>query len=96
MSRPLALHVSALNDAEFALYTAAILDISEHDPADVQDYDKLDVGVREARAWLRGRYPALTPAALDAVRLLVSAAISLSSHPRSSATSPRISRQQTF
>ena len=64
MSRPLALHVSALNDAEFALYTAAILDISEHDPADVQDYDKLDVGVREARAWLRGRYPALTPAAL--------------------------------
>ena len=67
MSRPLALHVSALNDAEFALYTAAILDISEHDPADVQDYDKLDVGVREARAWLRGRYNDLPVQQIDSI-----------------------------
>ncbi|KAH9930465.1 uncharacterized protein BXZ73DRAFT_90288 [Epithele typhae] len=66
MSRPLTLHVSALNDAEYAAYTASLHDIVEQPPPAV-DYDKLQLGVREARAWLRGRYPALTPASIDAI-----------------------------
>ncbi|RDX39448.1 hypothetical protein OH76DRAFT_1424321, partial [Lentinus brumalis] len=35
-------------------------------------YDKLAVGVREARAWLRGRYPALAPSTLDSILRLFS------------------------
>lgn len=65
MSRPLTLHVSALNDAEYARYTASIHDILDSQP---QDYDKAAVGVREARAWLRGRYPTLASHTLDSVR----------------------------
>ncbi|PIL28248.1 hypothetical protein GSI_09660 [Ganoderma sinense ZZ0214-1] len=64
MSRPLTLHVSALNDAEFARYTASIHDILDSEPP---DYDKAAVGVREARAWLRGRYPTLASHTLDSI-----------------------------
>ena len=94
MSRPLTLHVSALNDAEFSTYTSSIHDIVEHDASAVSDYDKLVVGVREARAWLRGRYPSLPPASLDAVRTRLPAVGPFSSHRRSSASGPRISLQQ--
>ena len=94
MSRPLTLHVSALNGAEYATYTSSIHDIVENDPKPVPDYDKLTVGVREARAWLRGRYPALAPTDLDAVRTSLSVVDSLSSHRRSFASSPRISPLQ--
>ncbi|KAM5541860.1 hypothetical protein V8D89_004589 [Ganoderma adspersum] len=64
MSRPLTLHVSALNDAEYARYTASIHDILDSEPP---DYDKAAVGVREARAWLRGRYPTLASHTLDSI-----------------------------
>ncbi|KAI0777827.1 hypothetical protein BD413DRAFT_519934 [Trametes elegans] len=69
MSRPLTLHVSALNDAEFTTYTSSIHDIVDYDPnqASVPDYDKLSVGAREARAWLRGRYPAIPLHVLDKI-----------------------------
>ncbi|TBU57117.1 hypothetical protein BD310DRAFT_930036 [Dichomitus squalens] len=71
MSRPLTLHVSALNDAEYTLYTSSIHDIIEYDGQHPPDYDKLSVGVREARAWLRGRYPTLASNTLDSIfRLL--------------------------
>ncbi|KAI0699144.1 hypothetical protein C8T65DRAFT_710028 [Cerioporus squamosus] len=84
MSRPLTLHVSALNDAEYTTYTASIHDIVEADAAHAPDYDKLAVGVREARAWLRGRYPALAPSTLDSVHVLTAgqffAALRLVSH----------------
>ncbi|RDX39832.1 hypothetical protein OH76DRAFT_1562308 [Lentinus brumalis] len=72
MSRPLTLHVSALNDAEYTTYTNSIHDIVEADAAHAPDYDKLAVGVREARAWLRGRYPALAPSTLDSILRLFS------------------------
>ena len=65
MSRPLTLHVSALNDAEYSRYTASIHDILDSEPP---DYDKAVVGIREARAWLRGRYPTLASHTLDSVR----------------------------
>ncbi|KAI0674708.1 hypothetical protein C8Q78DRAFT_1016369 [Trametes maxima] len=69
MSRPLILHVSALNNAEFATYTSSIHDIVDYSPAHapVPDYDKLVVGVREARAWLRGRYHSVTPSTIDSI-----------------------------
>ena len=44
MSRPLTLHVSALNDTEFSTYTSSIHDIVEHEANAVSDYDKLVVG----------------------------------------------------
>lgn len=87
MSRPLTLHVSALNDAEYTTYTASIHDIVETDAAHTPDYDKLAVGVREARAWLRGRYPALASSTLDSVRPCLSDLIRLSSRRRSSGCS---------
>ncbi|KAI0654839.1 hypothetical protein C8Q70DRAFT_1047716 [Cubamyces menziesii] len=69
MSRPLTLHVSALNDAEFTTYTSSIHDIVDYNPqhAHTLDYDKLAVGVREARAWLRGRYSSIAPNTLDTI-----------------------------
>ncbi|RPD55623.1 hypothetical protein L226DRAFT_537099 [Lentinus tigrinus ALCF2SS1-7] len=72
MSRPLTLHVSALNDAEYTTYTSSIHDIVETDAEPTTDYDKLAVGVREARAWLRGRYPALASHTLDSILRLFS------------------------
>ncbi|CDO76670.1 hypothetical protein BN946_scf184305.g2 [Trametes cinnabarina] len=69
MSRPLTLHVSALNDAEYTTYTSSIHDITDYSPehARAVDYDKLTVGAREARAWLRGRYPTIAPTTLDTI-----------------------------
>ncbi|KAI1785062.1 hypothetical protein LXA43DRAFT_1100690 [Ganoderma leucocontextum] len=69
MSRPLTLHVSALNDSEFAHYTSSIHDILDCEPP---DYDTATVGVREVRAWLRGRYPTLASHTLDSILRLFS------------------------
>ena len=46
MSRPLLLHVSALSEAEYARYQSAYDELAIDGP---------DIGVREARGWLRGR-----------------------------------------
>ncbi|KAL1941775.1 hypothetical protein VTO73DRAFT_6775 [Trametes versicolor] len=75
MSRPLTLHVSALNDAEFTTYTSSLHDIIDYDPKQASaapDYDRLTVGVREARAWLRGRYPTIAPNTMDTILRLFS------------------------
>ncbi|KAJ3750982.1 hypothetical protein DFH05DRAFT_1519142 [Lentinula detonsa] len=70
-SRRLNLHVSALNDAEYQLYTASLADITltdsridgiEHDDT---YFENIHVSVREARAWLRGRYSHISAATLD-------------------------------
>ncbi|KAJ4485560.1 hypothetical protein J3R30DRAFT_1374642 [Lentinula aciculospora] len=70
-SRRLNLHVSALNDAEYKLYTTSLADITltdspddgiEHDDA---YFENISVSVREARAWLRGRYSHIQAAMLD-------------------------------
>lgn len=70
--RPLILHVSALNDLEYNLFTSSLNDLAvSPDPNTVQDdahFEAMSVGVREVRAWLRGRYPNLPTADIDKVR----------------------------
>jgi hypothetical protein len=74
--RQLALHTSALNDAEYDLYTASLVDIaddrSDHDAVDDAHYERMSIGVREARAWLRGRYSHIPASAIDAILKLFS------------------------
>lgn len=69
--RRLDLHVSALNDAEFDLYTSSFADILADDDDKVTHddayYERITIGVREARAWLRGRYSHIPAATLESV-----------------------------
>ena len=72
--RRLNLHASALNDAEYDLYTTSLDDLAES-PTDNdanRSYDdayfeQLSVGLREARAWFRGRYSHVPVADIDSV-----------------------------
>ncbi|KAG1806980.1 uncharacterized protein BJ212DRAFT_1580489 [Suillus subaureus] len=69
--RPLVLHVSALNDLEYSLFTSALNDLAvSPDPNTVHNdahFEAMSVGVREVRAWLRGRYPNLPTADIDKI-----------------------------
>ncbi|KAH0834650.1 hypothetical protein J3R83DRAFT_10160 [Lanmaoa asiatica] len=77
--RPLTLHVSALSDSEYNLYTTSLNDLatdSTDGNANISSttnvrgdahYDRTSVGVREARAWLRGRYSDLPASDIDAI-----------------------------
>ena len=68
--RPLALHASALSDAEYDLYTTSLRDIAlADDDGNREDayFEKITVGVREARAWLRGRYSHIPAPVIDGV-----------------------------
>lgn len=71
--RPLTLHVSALSDVEYDLYTTSLDDLAtdgNNDTTHVRDgghYERMTVGVREVRAWLRGRYSHLPASDIDAV-----------------------------
>ncbi|OSX63792.1 hypothetical protein POSPLADRAFT_1055874 [Postia placenta MAD-698-R-SB12] len=70
--RPLILHPSALTNAEYSLYLASLRDLADNDVpalADPQrhDHEHFAVGVREARAWLRGRYAGLAPGVIDSI-----------------------------
>lgn len=67
--RPLTLHASALSHGEYGMYTAAFQDLVEERAEYQPDayYEETTGGVREARAWLRGRYPELGAADLDLV-----------------------------
>lgn len=69
-SRPLILHVSALNDAEYLLYTSSLTDITLSEIRATHDdvyLENLSLSVREARAWLRGRYSHIPAAIVDNV-----------------------------
>ena len=82
--RSLFLHVSALNDDEYTLFTSSFADLVASDPPlkSDDDFEKLTVSIREARAWLRGRYPDLPVSDLDQVRIFLSLApIQLFTHP---------------
>ena len=68
--RQLSLHVSALNDLEYSAYTEALHDLVADDKPPSDDYQGVSVGVREVRAWLRGRYASMPLADVDAVRYL--------------------------
>ncbi|KAG6331138.1 hypothetical protein ID866_7953, partial [Astraeus odoratus] len=69
--RPLTLHASALSDSEYSLYTSSLNDLcvsNDTDPTAVYGdahYETMAVGVREARAWLRGRYQDLPASDID-------------------------------
>ncbi|KAG1726029.1 uncharacterized protein EDB91DRAFT_1061853 [Suillus paluster] len=69
--RPLTLHVSALNDLEYNLYTSALNDLAASPNTttfyDDAHYEAMSVGIREVRAWLRGRYPHLLAADIDEI-----------------------------
>ncbi|KAG6860503.1 hypothetical protein C0995_010489 [Termitomyces sp. Mi166 len=65
--RPLTLHASALNDEEYELYTASLRDLDDHlDTAKHDDayYEGMQIGVREVRGWMRGKYAHLQPGIL--------------------------------
>ncbi|KAF8490249.1 hypothetical protein F5888DRAFT_1808240 [Russula emetica] len=67
--RSLFLHVSALNDDEYTLFTTSFADLVAPDlplKSD-DDFEKHTVSIREARAWLRGRYPDLPVSDLDQI-----------------------------
>lgn len=70
--RPLDLHISALNDDEYALYTGALHDLALQIDGDTHDdtyYQTLSVGVRETRAWLRGKFSSVPAPDVDSVRI---------------------------
>ncbi|KAH0579780.1 hypothetical protein H2248_002617 [Termitomyces sp. 'cryptogamus'] len=65
--RPLTLHASALNDEEYELYTASLRDLNDYSDSATHDdayYEGTQVGVREVRGWMRGRYAHLQPGIL--------------------------------
>ncbi|KAJ7853667.1 hypothetical protein B0H14DRAFT_3865728 [Mycena olivaceomarginata] len=65
--RPLSLHTSALNDAEYTIFTenlASLLDQDSDDP------EAQTLTIREARAWMRGRYPGIPAATIDRILAL--------------------------
>jgi hypothetical protein len=68
MQRPLNLHVSALSDEEYPLFTSSFADIVNDGslPSKIS-YDKQAVSIREARAWLRGRYADIPVSDVDEV-----------------------------
>ncbi|KAJ7660537.1 hypothetical protein B0H17DRAFT_1337340 [Mycena rosella] len=74
-ARRLALHPSALSDAEHALFTASLADLADT----TGDLEHVSVSVREARAWLCGRYAALGSGTVDAILRLFAPATTLSS-----------------
>ncbi|KAJ7622754.1 hypothetical protein DFH06DRAFT_763708 [Mycena polygramma] len=62
--RPLSLHTSALNDAEYTLFTenlGSLLDSDGDDP------EAQTLTIREVRAWMRGRYPGIPAPTIDRV-----------------------------
>lgn len=70
--RRLSLHASALSDDEYDLYTSSIEDLALcdsnlNDTRDDTFYERIAVGVREVRAWLRGRYRDTPVNTIDAV-----------------------------
>lgn len=75
--RQLSLHASALNDAEYELYTSILQGLvwaddqenSSASPSGHDDayYEQMRVGAREVRAWIRGRYAHIAPATIDGI-----------------------------
>ncbi|KAG7095529.1 hypothetical protein E1B28_006266 [Marasmius oreades] len=75
--RRLDLHVSALNDAEYNLYTSSLADITLTDKQDLKGhddtyYEQLSLSLREARAWLKGRYSHLPSTVIENILRLFS------------------------
>ena len=78
--RRLFLHLSALSDDEYAVYLGALRDVLDvEDDGDgstktMREEDEFElegreIGVREVRAWMKGRYRDVRPGDIDKVRL---------------------------
>ncbi|KAF7361543.1 hypothetical protein MSAN_01187900 [Mycena sanguinolenta] len=67
--RPLSLHTSALNDAEYTLFTENLASLLDSD-ADAHEPEAQTLTVREVRAWMRGRYPGVPTGAIDQILAL--------------------------
>jgi len=72
--RPLSLHLSALSGDEYGLFTQPLQELAllDNDKApSIEDnhgyYEQPIIGVRETRAWLRGRYPDVSLSNIDLV-----------------------------
>ncbi|KZP12229.1 hypothetical protein FIBSPDRAFT_870406 [Athelia psychrophila] len=70
--RQLSLHASALSNDEYELYTDSLNDLADAhaDPNTSYNdayYEDLQVGVREARAWFRGRYSHIAVSDIDTI-----------------------------
>ena len=70
------LHISALSDEEYLVYTSALRDVLDIDQADAklgkygeeeELLEGMEVGVREVRAWMKGRYRDVQGADIDKV-----------------------------
>ena len=77
--RRLALHASALSDDEYDFFTKSLREIADDDaepatgtaaPEDVH-FEELSIGVREARAWFRGRYSRVSLSIIDGVCIVL-------------------------
>ncbi|KAF8163845.1 hypothetical protein B0H34DRAFT_795489 [Crassisporium funariophilum] len=86
--RRLSLHTSALSDVEYEIYTASLRDLAiadddAHNPTatgaknDDVFYEDIVINVREARAWLRGRYSHVPTSTIDKILRLLSPNLSL-------------------
>lgn len=103
--RRLSLHASALSDDEYDLYTSSIEDLAPcdsnlNDARDDTFYERIAVGVREVRAWLRGRYRDTPVNTIDAVCIRLMAVqyyiLFISAVSRSSSFSLRTYRPLTL
>ncbi|KAJ7187048.1 hypothetical protein C8R46DRAFT_1184790 [Mycena filopes] len=65
--RPLSLHSSALNDAEYTLFTANLASLLDEDS---DDPEAQQLTIRETRAWMRGRYPGIPATTIDRILAL--------------------------
>lgn len=78
--RRLALHASALSDAEYDFFTKSLREIADDDlehpkgtpTSDDASYEDISIGVREARAWFRGRYSRVSLSTIDGVGIILS------------------------
>lgn len=69
MERPLALHISALSEAEYSAYSSIINDIIPGHGSTGRDgdWETTEVPLGEARGWIRGKY-GVDAALLDQVK----------------------------
>lgn len=73
--RTLSLHESALSPSEYTVYIPLFDDLVDAD-TDVNAkqfnaHASIPVPVREARGWLKGRYPGVESGLIDRVRILL-------------------------
>lgn len=74
--RPLTLHISALSNEEFELYTRSLEELATLDntvtgssrtSSHSSYYEQLSFNSGDIRAWLKGRYPYVTIEKIDSV-----------------------------